>query len=469
MEVLLLGTGSADGWPNPFCTCPTCAQALAAGEVRGQTAALVDGALLLDCGPEVPRAALLAGRSLADVRVLLFTHGHPDHVGPAALLFRAWAGRREPLDVVGPAGALDQCRDWCGPDDPVRFVPVQGGDDLALADYRVRVLAAAHGDPHSGDAVLYDLTGPDGGRLLYATDTATLPDPTLDAVAGRAFDLVLLEETFGTTTDHGTDHLDLATFPLVLAELRRRGAVVDATDVVAVHLSHHNPPAGELAGRLAGWGARVVPDGTVLLAPNGAATDGARRPATRRTLVLGGARSGKSAYAEQRLAARPQVTLVATARPQPDDPEWAARVAAHRVRRPAGWRTLETDDLVPLLRDARPGEPLLVDCLALWLAQVLDDAGTWTAASAAEADAARAKADAAADELVAAWRACAGEVLLVSNEVGSGLVPASESGRRYRDDLGWLNARLAAVAEEVVLVVAGVPVLVKAPEAGAAS
>ena len=92
MEVLLLGTGSADGWPNAFCGCASCASSREGGEVRGQTAVLVDGRLLLDCGPEAPRAAERFGRSLRDVRSILLTHDHPDHVGPAALLWRRWAG-----------------------------------------------------------------------------------------------------------------------------------------------------------------------------------------------------------------------------------------------------------------------------------------------------------------------------------------------------------------------------------------
>lgn len=96
IDVVLLGTGSADGWPNPFCVCASCRTAAARGEIRGQTAALVDGTILLDCGPEIPRAAVHAGRSLAGVRHILFTHAHPDHVGPAALLFRAWVRRDEP-------------------------------------------------------------------------------------------------------------------------------------------------------------------------------------------------------------------------------------------------------------------------------------------------------------------------------------------------------------------------------------
>ncbi|MDV3206202.1 MAG: MBL fold metallo-hydrolase, partial [Rhodococcus ruber] len=115
MEVLLLGTGAADGWPNPFCLCRSCSDAAARGEIRGQTAALVDDVLMLDCGPEAPRAALRHGRTLAGVRHVLLTHSHPDHLGPQALLFRSWAATDSEIEVIGPVDALDQCRDWIAP------------------------------------------------------------------------------------------------------------------------------------------------------------------------------------------------------------------------------------------------------------------------------------------------------------------------------------------------------------------
>lgn len=462
MEVLLLGTGSADGWPNPFCSCRSCVTALAAGDVRGQTAALVDGRLLIDCGPEAPRAALRQGRSLAGVRHLLLTHSHPDHVGPAALLFRAWAHRSEPLDVVGPATALAMCRDWVGPDDPVRFRSVAAGDRLDLGGYRVVVLAAAHGDEHSGPGLLYDVTGPDEARLLYATDTAGLPPATLEAVAGRDYHGVLLEECFGDRLDHGTDHLDLATFPVALQRLRTAGAVGAGTDVVAVHLSHHNPPVPELAERLAACGARLVPDGSVLTL-GGEEVGRGGRGAGHRVLVLGGARSGKSAHAEARLAGRADVTYVATGGARPDDAEWVARVAAHQARRPAGWRTVETVDVVPLLRAAPAGAALLVDCVGLWLTAVLDDAADDLADGATDF-----RVGPHLDELVEAVRATAADVVLVSNEVGAGVVPATAVGRVFRDELGRLNARLAEVADQVVLVVAGLPLPLKPAVAGAA-
>jgi phosphoribosyl 1,2-cyclic phosphodiesterase len=264
VEVVLLGTGAADGWPNPWCSCASCAEACARGEQRRPTSALVDGVLLLDLAPGTPPD----GVSLADVRTVLVTHDHPDHCSPSALLWRHWAGLREPLTVVGPQPVLEACRPWLAPDDPVTLREIRPGDSMELDGYVVRGLDADHEVP----TVLYDLTGPGGDRLLYATDTGPLPEATVAAVRGAAFDVVLLEQTFGDAVDHGTGHLDLETFPAQLRRLRSVGAVTDGTDVVAVHLSHHNPPAPVLAERLAAHGARIVTDGTTVTSGGGQAT-----------------------------------------------------------------------------------------------------------------------------------------------------------------------------------------------------
>jgi len=467
MRVQLLGTGAADGVPNPFCRCRTCTAALASGEVRGQTAALVDDVLLVDCGPEVPRAATRHGVSLAVVQHLLLTHSHPDHAGPTAALFRSWAGCSHTLDLVGPAQALDVFRDWVGPGDPVRFVVVEPGQTLELGEHTVRVLAASHGDATTGPGLLYDITGADGSRLLYATDTGPLPPATVAAVAGRAFDFVLLEETFGDVA-HETDHLDLVTFPLAVAGLREVGAITEQTDVVAVHLGHHNPPTAELAARLRPWGARVVPDGSVL--DTRAATAAGRDPGAgdargRCTFVLGGARSGKSVRAEalaaELAADARRVTYVATGGQRADDLEWAERIRLHRARRPTGWVTVETTDLVAALDDATADDVLLIDCLSLWLATQLDDAGTWSASDDAALDRAVAAVDQCISDVVRALGHTAGTVVVVSNEVGSGVVPATVSGRLYRDTLGRLNVGVADVSTDVVLVVAGQPLVLK--------
>jgi len=436
MEVHLLGTGAASGWPNPWCRCASCTWMRDNGEVRGQTSALVDGTLLLDCGPEAPRAAERLGRSLVDVRHLLFTHAHPDHTGPAALMWRGWVHTDQPLDVAGPSAVIDECRRWVQPQAPINWHELRAGDAIQLGPYRVRALAAEHGDASIGPALVYDIAGDDGVRMLWATDTASLPQRTLDATAGAAYDAVFLEQTNGDDLDTGTDHLDLRSWPLQVAELRRRGAVTDRTRLVPIHLGHGNPPPPQLRVRMGAWGAHVPDEGERIAVGRDTRPEAPLGP--RRILVTGGARSGKSRWAESLVADQPDVLYIATARPRPDDPEGEARVDAHRSRRPATWRTTETQDVAKAIAD----EPVvLVDCATLWLAAAMEEP----------------TADVRIDELVQALSQHAGTVVVVTNEVGSGVVPPTESGRKFRDALGSLNARLARVCDEVWLVTAGIP------------
>ena len=154
------------------------------------------------------------------------------------------------------------------------------------------------------------------------------------------------------------------------------------------------------------------------------------------TLVLGGARSGKSAVAERMAAGlAPTVTYVATG--TADDDEMAARIEAHRARRPPTWDTVElvaTDDLAPTLRALKG--PVLLDALGTWVAR----------AAAFRVD---------GDELCDALASRDGDTVVVSEEVGLGVHPSSEAGRHFRDELGILNRRVADVADHVLFVVAG--------------
>lgn len=166
-----------------------------------------------------------------------------------------------------------------------------------------------------------------------------------------------------------------------------------------------------------------------------------------RTLVLGGVRSGKSAYAEQMLAAETDVTYLAAGGVRDGDAEWAERITRHRARRPMSWRTVETSEVAAEMRST--AAPLLVDCLGTWLTARIDRHQAWDGAL----DAVRAD----MDELAAAWRDCPVTAVAVSNEVGSGVVPPAPSGRLFRDLLGELNTRIAADSDVVVLMVAGLP------------
>ncbi|MEC3920167.1 nicotinate-nucleotide--dimethylbenzimidazole phosphoribosyltransferase [Nocardia sp. CDC160] len=175
-----------------------------------------------------------------------------------------------------------------------------------------------------------------------------------------------------------------------------------------------------------------------------------------RTLVLGGARSGKSAFAEQ-LVASEAVRYVATAVADPADADFAERIAAHRARRPATWTIVEGDPVAAL---GEPASVTLVDDLGTWLTARLDARAAWEAPRGTVAP------DIAA--LVAAVAGYNERLVIVSPEVGLGVIPATASGRLFRDEIGTLNQRLAEVCDEVFLVVAGQALQVK-PDRAAAS
>jgi adenosylcobinamide kinase/adenosylcobinamide-phosphate guanylyltransferase len=161
--------------------------------------------------------------------------------------------------------------------------------------------------------------------------------------------------------------------------------------------------------------------------------------------VLGGARSGKSRYAESLVTALPPPWLyVATA--EAGDSEMVARVAAHQARRGPSWTTIETPRNVAETLGTHADTPTLVDCLTLWLSNVM----------LADADV-----DAEIEQLDEALARATAPIVLVANEVGFGIVPDSALGRRFRDLQGLLNQRIAARADRVVLVVAGLPLTLK--------
>ncbi len=163
------------------------------------------------------------------------------------------------------------------------------------------------------------------------------------------------------------------------------------------------------------------------------------------TFVLGGARSGKSRYAESLITALPPPWFyIATA--AADDAEMAARIEAHRARRAASWHTVEAPRDIGRALASCGDAPALVDCLTLWLSNLM----------LAEADV-----DAEIDRLEQALQAAAAPVVLVANEVGFGVVPDHPLGRRFRDRQGLLNQRMAACADRVILMVAGLPLVLK--------
>ena len=171
-----------------------------------------------------------------------------------------------------------------------------------------------------------------------------------------------------------------------------------------------------------------------------------------KVLVTGGVRSGKSRHAESLLSPLAVVSYVAPGptAAEDGDPDWVARVAAHQARRPETWTTVESRDLAAAVRLEGP---VLVDCLGTWLTAVLDERQLWEASP----DQVTATVDVLLDQVVSVLddRDYRDDVVLVTNEVGLGVVPAHRSGRLFRDLLGVVNQRVAAACDEVHLVVAG--------------
>jgi adenosylcobinamide kinase/adenosylcobinamide-phosphate guanylyltransferase len=331
-----------------------------------------------------------------------------------------------------------------------------GGEIAGNADgYRVQAIAGG-----------WDVTSADGERLFYAA--GAVADPPQGAAP---YDVAFL---------------DMLGDPAQLGRLRARGLVRADTITVVAFADHRVPTAAELQRRGRLWRVSVPADGDAITTDRSAhgwkeAHAGVRR-APWRVLVMGGARSGKSERAELRLAGEPDVTYLATgARPGgTGDPDWAARVAAHRARRPGWWRTAETTDLAAVLGSARGA--VLIDGIGTWLAAVLDECGGWDGAGGADwADGVNGVGGKVGDrvaelaggpggvglrgggamvgdrvaELVAAWRQTEAYVVAVSDETGMGVVPATAAGRLFRDELGRLNQALAAESEETELVIAG--------------
>jgi adenosylcobinamide kinase/adenosylcobinamide-phosphate guanylyltransferase len=316
----------------------------------------------------------------------------------------------------------------------------------------------------------WDLTGPDGGRLLIAAGPGQVPRPPAGT---RPFDLLVLDMLAG---------------PEQLGALRAQGLAGPGATAAVLAADHRISSERELARRCALWRVEVPGDGDTLSTARpgrgpaasvaggsqaggsqagGSQAGGSQAGGPHRTLVLGGSRSGKSREAELRLAAEPRVTYVA-AGPWPDgtgpaasgpgaDPEWARRVAAHRAARPAWWPTLESTDVAGALRRAEGA--VLVDGIGTWLTAVLTEAGAWPEPGAGDPVSGHqdpaGRVAARLDELIAAWRQASARVIAVSDEVGASVIPATAAGRLFRDQLGLLNQRLAAESEETVLVVAG--------------
>jgi adenosylcobinamide kinase / adenosylcobinamide-phosphate guanylyltransferase len=403
-HVTLLGS-AADPWPVPGCRCRRCT---GPGPVRARSALAIGPDLVLEgLTPESERGG---GRVQAPAEAL--------------------RGTPRPIRVGGPveAGAL------------------RPGERAEVGGVRVVALPAGSATASWQAPAARELSVlvavASGVRILWAPDTGPLPAETLQALEGTDLDLAVLD------CRDPRGRADPAAFGHRLSRLRSAGALRGGAGVVAAGLSHEGASPERLAQALAPWGAQALPDGTTLTGPRWAAPGEVPR-APLRTLVLGGASSGKSALAEEMLAAEPRVVYAATGpAPGPDDPEWAQRVSAHRGRRPPWWTTMESCDVPGLLRE--PGPPALLDSVGTWLAEAMHRCGAWD-----DEPGWAGRTGEEMERMRVAWRGSARRVVAVCEDVGSGVVPATISGRRFRDLAGKLNAALADESERVFLCVAG--------------
>jgi adenosylcobinamide kinase / adenosylcobinamide-phosphate guanylyltransferase len=402
MRILVEGSGGASGWPEPGCRCASCLHQAMDGSLRKQSTIVVDEAVRLGVGAD----------------------------GGGADGGRAGDGGTGDGGARGSGGGGARSG--------------SAGEEIPEG-YLVRPLADARDPGRPGG---WEVTAPDGGRLLYPAGPGAVPVPGGDA---GPYDIAFL---------------DLLGEPAQLGLLRARGLVTSDTITMVAFADHRVPSEPELWRRCGFWRAGVPGDGDTVTTDRsdsraGEDLTGTTRRLPWRVLVLGGARSGKSERAELRLAGEPDVTYVATGLvgggtgggdpAGPADPEWAARVAAHRARRPGWWRTAETTDLAGMLTSAGGANAaLLIDGIGTWLAAVLDECGGWDGSAESAAGVAARIAG-----LVAAWRQTQAYVVAVSDEAGLGVVPATPAGRLFRDELGRLNQLLAAESEETELVVAG--------------
>jgi phosphoribosyl 1,2-cyclic phosphate phosphodiesterase len=266
MHLIFLGTAAAEGFPGIFCNCANCRAARARGgrSLRYRSALLVNTDLLIDCGPDLLASAQRFNLNLSQVTTNIVTHAHPDHfhIENFMLRRRAFTGGQEipMLDLFGPidvTGALEQAK----PDLStlrLQVHPVSAFQTWSHSGYTFSTFKAHHAIGEY-EAIFYSV-GDGQHSFLYVTDTGRLPEETWQALAGKSFDAIILEETLGTGSY--TQHLGFDTFRETAARMRAGGLLHPGARLIAHHMSHSgNPAHEELEALLAPDGVEVAYDG----------------------------------------------------------------------------------------------------------------------------------------------------------------------------------------------------------------
>lgn len=266
MKITFLGTAAAEGYPNPFCRCDNCEGARKVGgrALRKRASALIDDQLLIDFGPDLLPASQMHDVPLADIRYAAQTHAHDDHLFPDNFIYRTDRCLAEGVHdieyAVSPFVArtiknalVHQFRsgDDLGrnqfPSFRMELVIHQQWETVELGPYELLAIPAVHAPGTEArilgirrKAGLLHRTSP---SLLYATDTAPMPDGTWERVAqaGWAFDLVVMDCTHGTK-QHSTVHHSLDSMLRERERMREAGVVRDGARFIAHHFTHHSTP-----------------------------------------------------------------------------------------------------------------------------------------------------------------------------------------------------------------------------------
>lgn len=282
MQITFLGTAASEGYPDVFCGCANCVNALALGgpSLRKRSAALINDDLLIDLGPDLMAAAQMHGIPLAKVTYCLQTHEHDDHLDPTNLIWRSdYSGVSNVphLHYYASQGAFAEAKRRLGPQmaDSTFFDAevsaalnltahlVEPFQTFMVGPYRITSVAANH-DP-SLTAMLYVIEQA-GRTLFYATDTGEIGEPTWQALRTGAFrfNLVAMDHTFGLAR-RVNGHMNWEQFTEQLDRMRKEGLLADDARILAHHLAHHsNPPYPELVAFAAQHGYEVAYDGLCL-------------------------------------------------------------------------------------------------------------------------------------------------------------------------------------------------------------
>jgi len=248
VQLQLLGTAAAEGWPAPFCSCRACdaARKLGGRNIRRRSSALLDENLLIDFGPDTSTQIQAFGRNLSSITTLIYTHHHGDHISPFELTYRSTPFAVDTdlpiLCVYGNETVVDILSQTY-PDSERNTAKFRIRIERPLLPFEERrtddgidILPLAA--DHAPKALVFRLTC-QGRRLFYGHDSGQYPDETVEALRGASLDVALFDTTYGAAPSSNRGHMGIDGVLAAVERLRSVGAVTDTTQLIATHFSHN--------------------------------------------------------------------------------------------------------------------------------------------------------------------------------------------------------------------------------------